>query len=112
MSKVEDIIQQYRDNLSVCPICKSKHIVLEERLTRITVFNVTELKPKLGFRSKPIIHYEFRCSACRHVFTSETIDDGDWNVSWTLLGDIFAKKRATRLKAKVVNKRIQSELIG
>lgn len=111
MTKIEDIIKQYWSYLSVCPICKSPHIAVEERITRITVFDQRNKKIDLGWASKPMIHYEFRCSACRHVFISETIDSGDWNVSWTLLGDIFANKRMSRLKADVITRsKMQSKL--
>lgn len=112
MTKLEDVIEQYIDYLSTCPLCGTSHIVLEEKLTRIKVFDYKDAKLNMGFESKPMIHYEFRCSACRHIFISETIDDGDWSVSWTLLGDVFATKRMNRLKADVITKsKIQSKLV-
>ena len=104
MTKLQDIIDQYLDYLSSCPVCKSTHVALEEKLTRISVFDYQSGKVNITFKSRPIVHYEFRCSACRHVYISETIDDGDWNISWTLLGDIFANKRMSRITAQGITK--------
>ena len=103
---LKEVIETHRDMLRPCPACHSKRLVIEERITRVTIFDLDTLKilPHIPF-SDPIIHHGFRCIKCSTPIYQKTTKIKDEKNYFEVLAKLFKDMDHTKTKARLGNTR-------
>jgi hypothetical protein len=99
---LKEIIKIHSDMLRPCPRCGQTKLMVEENITRVTVYDVKTEKvvPQIIF-TDPVLHYGFRCVDCKHAIYSKTKKLKDEKNYFEVLANLFKDMEHAKIKARL-----------
>ena len=101
---LKEIVEIYSDMLRPCPNCQSQTLIVEERISRVNLFNLDSHQLN-GNYSFPSIFFEFRCAHCQTTIYSKTKSIKDEKNYFELLSSLFREIDHIKTKARLNNTR-------
>ena len=103
---LKEIIDTYSDVLRPCPTCGSRRLVVEENITRVTVFNYDDIENTKRYAfAPPTIRHIFKCVSCSTIIYGRTTAIKEEKNYFEVLARIFKEMDYSKTKARLGNTR-------